>query len=149
MTLRQMREESCIAGLCWPQMETRDLSARGALRICPMKFCWDDLKRTVMPIGFSSTNLYYERKVYYLIYLRFLYGPLAYIFLVQEALESVKTNVIPIPGSSMVETIVIRSERSRTANGLPSCVTSPHGGPHAASTTAFVPSTTALVLEGC
>ncbi|KAF9449698.1 alpha/beta-hydrolase [Macrolepiota fuliginosa MF-IS2] len=68
---------------------------------------------------------------------------------VYSALGSIHTSIHPIPDRHPTETIVIRSVLPNDLRGknVP-LVTVPHGGPHAATTTAFSPATTALVLEG-
>ncbi|KAF8154267.1 Alpha/Beta hydrolase protein [Crassisporium funariophilum] len=65
---------------------------------------------------------------------------------VGAALSKIRTSIVPIPNRYPVETILIRSSVAG-ASAQP-CITSPHGGPHGATSTAFSPSTTALVLEG-
>ncbi|KAJ2929491.1 hypothetical protein H1R20_g7597, partial [Candolleomyces eurysporus] len=64
---------------------------------------------------------------------------------VATALASIKTQIIKIPGREPAETIVVQSS---STGSVPPCVLMPHGGPHATVTTAFNPTTTALVLEG-
>ncbi|KAI0041885.1 alpha/beta-hydrolase [Auriscalpium vulgare] len=64
---------------------------------------------------------------------------------VEEALESVKSSIIPVPDRYPVETIVIESKAPASP---PPLLTFIHGGPHGASNTAFTPSLTALALEG-
>ncbi|KDR78215.1 hypothetical protein GALMADRAFT_245272 [Galerina marginata CBS 339.88] len=66
---------------------------------------------------------------------------------VRSALASIKTTIVPIPGRPLVETILIQG-RVGTGASVPPCITSPHGGPHGGSTTAFSPTTSALVVEG-
>ncbi|EGO20277.1 hypothetical protein SERLADRAFT_452969 [Serpula lacrymans var. lacrymans S7.9] len=70
----------------------------------------------------------------------------------QTALTSLSTSILPIPSRYPVETIVIKSKSAlagAAGEGLkPYCITIPHGGPHATSTTAFSAGTTALALEG-
>ncbi|KAF8900475.1 Alpha/Beta hydrolase protein [Gymnopilus junonius] len=65
----------------------------------------------------------------------------------RAALASITTKIIPIPGRHPVETILIQG-KSNTGDSVPPCITSPHGGPHGVTTTAFSPTTTALVLAG-
>ncbi len=62
-----------------------------------------------------------------------------------RAVQSLDVQIIKIPDHFPTETIVVR--RKDQAN-LP-CVINPHGGPHATTTTGFVPSTSALAIEGC
>ncbi|RXW22263.1 hypothetical protein EST38_g3573 [Candolleomyces aberdarensis] len=64
---------------------------------------------------------------------------------VATALASIQTQIIKIPDREPTETILIQSS---STSGVPPCVLMPHGGPHAAITTAFNPANTALVLEG-
>ncbi|KAG7443189.1 alpha/beta-hydrolase [Guyanagaster necrorhizus] len=61
-----------------------------------------------------------------------------------RALQSLDVQIIKIPDHFPAETIVVRPKDQ--AN-LP-CVINPHGGPHATTTTVFVPSTSALAIEG-
>ncbi|PPQ82281.1 hypothetical protein CVT25_008431 [Psilocybe cyanescens] len=66
---------------------------------------------------------------------------------VSSALQGIRTKIIRIPGRHLVETIVVQG--ANRGNGLIApCIISPHGGPHGASTTAFSPTTAALVIEG-
>ncbi|KAF8995396.1 Alpha/Beta hydrolase protein [Cyathus striatus] len=67
---------------------------------------------------------------------------------VQDALSGVRFSVVPIAGHHPTETLVVQPPITMLANGIPPCITAPHGGPHAATTTAFSAATTALVLEG-
>ncbi|PPR01816.1 hypothetical protein CVT24_001680 [Panaeolus cyanescens] len=67
---------------------------------------------------------------------------------VQEALATVQTKIIPIPGRVPVETIVTQSTLFTDGKTTPPCITWPHGGPHASASTEFYPLITALVLEG-
>ncbi|KAF9474509.1 alpha/beta-hydrolase [Pholiota conissans] len=67
---------------------------------------------------------------------------------VAKALSAIKASIIPIPGRPFVETIVIQGKKEELSSGKPPCITSPHGGPHSTTSTAFSPNTTALVLEG-
>lgn len=60
----------------------------------------------------------------------------------------VRTSIVEIPGRYPTETIVVQSINSE-ASRLAPCITVPHGGPHATTTTAFAAATTAMVLEGC
>ncbi|KAH7911153.1 Alpha/Beta hydrolase protein [Hygrophoropsis aurantiaca] len=66
----------------------------------------------------------------------------------RSALEKLDVSIIPVPGQYPTETIIIQSKQSDESKSKPPCITIPHGGPHATSTTAFSPGTTALVLEG-
>ncbi|KIJ61731.1 hypothetical protein HYDPIDRAFT_95961 [Hydnomerulius pinastri MD-312] len=66
---------------------------------------------------------------------------------VQEALDGLSASIIPIPNRHPIETIVIKSKEP-VEGYKPICLTIPHGGPHAASTTAFTPSVVAYALEG-
>ena len=68
---------------------------------------------------------------------------------VRNALRTIQTD-IEVVGTSVgdIETIVIRRKNGPGAAKDP-CITQPHGGPHAASSTAFSPTSSALVLEGC
>lgn len=52
---------------------------------------------------------------------------------------------MPIPNREPFETILVQPD---TPTILP-LITSPHGGPHSATSTAFLPTITALALEGC
>ncbi|KAH7882100.1 Alpha/Beta hydrolase protein [Phlebopus sp. FC_14] len=66
---------------------------------------------------------------------------------VRRVLDGLVATIIPIPNRGPTETIVIQTKEH--ADGRkPICVTIPHGGPHATSTTAFTPSVLALALEG-
>ncbi|KAF9054011.1 Alpha/Beta hydrolase protein [Panaeolus papilionaceus] len=67
---------------------------------------------------------------------------------VTKALASIRTTIIPIPGKPSVETIVIQSSLHDEDGKPRPCITSPHGGPHGTTSTAFSATTTALVLEG-
>ncbi|KAG1807980.1 Alpha/Beta hydrolase protein [Suillus subaureus] len=68
---------------------------------------------------------------------------------IKEALDDLTPSIIPITTRAPTETLLIQSKKASTSNGpKPVCVTIPHGGPHATSTTAFVPSVVALALEG-
>ncbi|GLB44407.1 putative alpha beta-hydrolase [Lyophyllum shimeji] len=65
-----------------------------------------------------------------------------------EELATLRASIIPIPDRYPIETIVIQSAVApQTARDIRPCVTTPHGGPHATSTTAFSPATVALALE--
>ncbi|KAH7927981.1 alpha beta-hydrolase [Leucogyrophana mollusca] len=67
----------------------------------------------------------------------------------ERALGELEVSIIPIPNRPSVETIVIQPKRTtEESTPKPLCVTTPHGGPHATSTTAFSPATIALALEG-
>ncbi|KAG2146235.1 Alpha/Beta hydrolase protein [Suillus clintonianus] len=67
----------------------------------------------------------------------------------EKALSDLTASVIPIGARPPTETLVIQSKKASTTPGpKPICVTIPHGGPHASSTTAFSPATAALALEG-
>ncbi|KAK0216321.1 acylaminoacyl-peptidase [Armillaria fumosa] len=61
-----------------------------------------------------------------------------------RALQSLDVQIIKIPDHFPTETIVVRRKDQAK---LP-CVINPHGGPHATTTTGFVPSTSALAIEG-
>ncbi|KAK0494381.1 acylaminoacyl-peptidase [Armillaria luteobubalina] len=61
-----------------------------------------------------------------------------------RALQSLDVQIIKIPDHFPTETIVVRRKDQAS---LP-CVINPHGGPHATTTTGFVPSTSALAIEG-
>ncbi|KAJ3506311.1 hypothetical protein NLJ89_g6942 [Agrocybe chaxingu] len=67
---------------------------------------------------------------------------------ISSALSSIQTSVVPIPGHHLVETILIRPAKAKPEGEVLPCITSPHGGPHGASSTAFSAYLTALVLEG-
>ncbi|PPQ76639.1 hypothetical protein CVT24_011784 [Panaeolus cyanescens] len=68
---------------------------------------------------------------------------------VTQALASIRTSIIPIPNRPSVETIVIQSDRRLHQDvDVAPCITSPHGGPHGTTSTAFSATTTALALEG-
>ncbi|EFI26935.1 acylaminoacyl-peptidase [Coprinopsis cinerea okayama7 len=67
---------------------------------------------------------------------------------VSKALSSIRTSIHQIPDRAPTETLVITSTLNGKGGKLPPCVLVPHGGPHATTTTAFSPATTALVLEG-
>lgn len=68
---------------------------------------------------------------------------------VESALGGLTASIIPT-ARHPTETLVIQSKKASTTPGTkPICVTIPHGGPHATSTTAFSPATAALALEGC
>ncbi|KAF8970622.1 Alpha/Beta hydrolase protein [Flammula alnicola] len=67
---------------------------------------------------------------------------------VAAALSSIKTSIVPIPGRPLVETILIQGPNKESEGAKAPCITSPHGGPHGATSTAFSATTTALVLEG-
>ncbi|KAF8949992.1 Alpha/Beta hydrolase protein, partial [Flammula alnicola] len=67
---------------------------------------------------------------------------------VAAALSSIKTSIVPIPDRPLVETILIRGPNKESEGAKAPCITSPHGGPHGATSTAFSATTTALVLEG-
>jgi len=69
--------------------------------------------------------------------------------LVAEALELIKTKVISVKDRGLLESIIVQSESSNKSGRIPPCVTVIHGGPHAGSTTAFVPNVTSLAIEGC
>ena len=69
--------------------------------------------------------------------------------IVAEALELIKTKVVSVKDGGLLESIIIRSESSTRTGSLPPCVTVIHGGPHAGSTTAFVPIVSSLAIEGC
>ncbi|KAF9529900.1 Alpha/Beta hydrolase protein [Crepidotus variabilis] len=63
---------------------------------------------------------------------------------VSAALSQITTKILPIEGREPVETVLIQSSKTEK----PPCITAPHGGPHGTALTAFVPTLTALVLEG-
>ncbi|KIM37876.1 hypothetical protein M413DRAFT_448146 [Hebeloma cylindrosporum] len=67
---------------------------------------------------------------------------------VSKALGSIRTSVIPIPERGLVETILIQASSIIGGQTKLPCILVPHGGPHAASTTVFSATTTALALEG-
>ncbi|CAA7262322.1 unnamed protein product [Cyclocybe aegerita] len=67
---------------------------------------------------------------------------------ISSALSSIQTSVMPIPGQHLVETILIQPAKAKSDGEVLPCITSPHGGPHGASSTAFSAYLTALVLEG-
>ncbi|KAG2135266.1 Alpha/Beta hydrolase protein [Suillus clintonianus] len=70
-------------------------------------------------------------------------------FATEKALSDLTASAIPIGACPPTETLVIQSKKASTTSGpKPICVTIPHGGPHASSTTAFSPATAALALEG-
>ncbi|KAG1744589.1 Alpha/Beta hydrolase protein [Suillus paluster] len=67
----------------------------------------------------------------------------------EKALSDLAASIIPIGARPPTETLVIQSTKlSSTPGPKPVCVTVPHGGPHATSTTGFSPATVALALEG-
>ncbi|KAG2127690.1 hypothetical protein DEU56DRAFT_820074 [Suillus clintonianus] len=67
----------------------------------------------------------------------------------KEALDGLTSSFIPITTRYPTETLVIRSKTLTSGSGpKPVCLTIPHGGPHATSTSAFVPGGAALALEG-
>ncbi|KAJ8590553.1 alpha/beta-hydrolase [Rhizopogon salebrosus TDB-379] len=67
----------------------------------------------------------------------------------ERALDDLTASIIPIGARPPTETLVIQSKKASARPGpKPVCVTIPHGGPHATSTTAFSPATVALALEG-
>ncbi|OAX35979.1 alpha/beta-hydrolase [Rhizopogon vinicolor AM-OR11-026] len=67
----------------------------------------------------------------------------------ESALRDLTASIIPIGARPPTETLVIQSKKASARPGpKPICVTTPHGGPHATSTTAFSPATAALALEG-
>ncbi|KAG1869408.1 hypothetical protein DFJ58DRAFT_765969 [Suillus subalutaceus] len=67
----------------------------------------------------------------------------------KEALDDLTPSIIPITTRAPTESLLIQSKKASTNGGpKPVCVTIPHGGPHATSTTAFVPAVVALALEG-
>ena len=68
----------------------------------------------------------------------------------QEALDDLALSVIPIPDRYPAETIVLQSKKAKAIDSpKPYCITFPHGGPHYADTTRFLPLATALAVEGC
>lgn len=69
---------------------------------------------------------------------------------VETELSNLRASIIAIPDRYPTETIVIRNavEPADRRDNRP-CITSPHGGPHATTTTAFSPATVALALERC
>ncbi|KAI0791089.1 alpha beta-hydrolase [Abortiporus biennis] len=69
---------------------------------------------------------------------------------VKKGLDGLISTIILIDGRYPTETIVIRSKQAavgRKACALP-CITSPHGGPHGANTTAFNASLATFALDG-
>lgn len=75
--------------------------------------------------------------------------PFSSLCLVQGALDTIQTQIIPIPERAPVETIVTQSSLFTEGGVIPPCITWPHGGPHVGSSTEFSPLTSALILEGC
>ncbi|KAG2137878.1 Alpha/Beta hydrolase protein [Suillus bovinus] len=68
---------------------------------------------------------------------------------IKEALDDLTPSIIPITIRAPTETLLIQSKRASMSGGSkPVCVTIPHGGPHATSTTSFFPAVVALALEG-
>ncbi|KAF9474522.1 alpha/beta-hydrolase [Pholiota conissans] len=69
---------------------------------------------------------------------------------VAKALSTIRASVIPIrtAGRLWDETIVLQEEKKEVRGSKPPCITSPHGGPHGTTSTAFSPNNIALVLEG-
>ncbi|KAF9033208.1 Alpha/Beta hydrolase protein [Panaeolus papilionaceus] len=67
---------------------------------------------------------------------------------VQGALDTIQTQIIPIPERAPVETIVTQSSLFTEGGVIPPCITWPHGGPHVGSSTEFSPLTSVLILEG-
>ncbi|KAF8188652.1 Alpha/Beta hydrolase protein [Pholiota molesta] len=67
---------------------------------------------------------------------------------VDKALSTIRASIISIPGRPFVETIFIQGEMKGNGGTKPPCITSPHGGPHGTTSTAFSPNTVAFVLEG-
>ncbi|KAG1834331.1 hypothetical protein DFJ58DRAFT_908669 [Suillus subalutaceus] len=67
----------------------------------------------------------------------------------ENALRDLTVSIIPIGARPPTETLVIQSKKASTRPGpKPICITIPHGGPHASSTTSFYSATAALALEG-
>lgn len=68
-------------------------------------------------------------------------------FTVQSALATLSASVMSIPERHPTQAIVLRSQIQPKAKDP--CITYPHGGPHATTTTAFSAAGAASVLEGC
>jgi acylaminoacyl-peptidase len=66
---------------------------------------------------------------------------------VESALATLSASVISIPERHPTQAIVLRSQINPKTKDP--CITSPHGGPHATTTTAFSAAGAAYVLEGC
>ncbi|KAF5376688.1 hypothetical protein D9615_007841 [Tricholomella constricta] len=66
----------------------------------------------------------------------------------EKELSTLRASVIAIPDRYPTETIVIQSAAApQSRRDIRPCITTPHGGPHATTTTAFSPATVALALE--
>ena len=84
-----------------------------------------------------------------------LFSPLWYLLtllsfiVVEEALSTIRTSIVPIPNREPFETILVQRKSRDRPTTIPPLITFPHGGPHNTTSTAFSPTTTALALEGC
>ena len=67
------------------------------------------------------------------------------VHLVENRLKTLHTSVIKIPDHYPTEVIFLESQPSVSKP----CVSIPHGGPHVAHVTSFLPMYTAMALEGC
>ncbi|KAG5653151.1 hypothetical protein H0H81_002062 [Sphagnurus paluster] len=67
---------------------------------------------------------------------------------VEKELSTLRASVIAIPDRYPTEAIVIQSVVApENVQDIRPCITSPHGGPHATTTTAFAPAVVALALQ--
>ncbi|KAF5381480.1 hypothetical protein D9757_008136 [Collybiopsis confluens] len=67
----------------------------------------------------------------------------------QEKLDSLTVKIVPIPERFPAETILIQHKTALEEQKIQPCITLIHGGPHAAESVTFTPSTAASALEGC
>ncbi|KAF5342853.1 hypothetical protein D9757_014920 [Collybiopsis confluens] len=66
----------------------------------------------------------------------------------QEKLDSLTVKIVPIPERFPAETILIQHKTALEEQKIQPCITLIHGGPHAAESVTFTPSTVASALEG-